>query len=250
MRASPGAVLILMLPALLPAQATYRLDKCRAPAEPIGLVTASGQVAFLLGDGGRPDTASVRVLAVETIGPSAYRSVAVRLLSDCRFRRDKGAGSAALPVTLTLDFEGRAGKPPEAVGVERLPEGMPTPPVIVPTEGLPLSWDDRRLEEYPIAAPTCKAVFVGGPPSGMFTSMTNFQAALNAWGRARHARVTVTLEVRRDGSVPLESVEFEQSVNVDNPAKLAGELARCRFIPGRIGGVPIDAQTRFRLGNR
>lgn len=249
MRVLPCAALFA-LPLVMSAQGSHRVDKCRAVAEPIGLVTATGHVAFLLGEDGRPDTASIRVTDVETIGPAGYRSVAVRLLSGCRFRREKGAGGGPRPVTLALDFDGRAEKPPEAIAVEQLPEGMPTPPAIVPTEGLPLSWDDRRLEEYPIAAPTCKAVFVGAPPAGLFTSMTNFQAALNAWGRARHARVTVTLEVRRDGSVPLESIQFEQSVNVDNPAKLATELARCRFIPGRMGGVPIDAQTRFRLGNR
>ncbi len=228
---------------------TFRVDKCRSPTEPIGLVTASGRVAFLLGTDGHPDTASIRVIEVETVSPAAYRSVAARLLSACRFRVPNEVTVAPVPVSLTLDLKGSAERPPDAVLESALPEGVELGAVLLPTEGLPLSWDDGRLEEYPVAARNCKAVFVGGPPSGIYTSFTNLQAAMNAWGRRRHARVTVTLEVRRDGSVPIESIRFEQAVNMGDSAKLAAELSRCSFVPGRIGGEPIDAEARFRLGN-
>ncbi len=253
MRIPLGALALLLgtlaMPLLAQDAAGFPVAKCGELTEPIGLVTASGRVAFLLGTDGHPDTTSIRVIEVETVSPAAYRSVAARLLSACRFRVPKGAASGPFPVSLTLDFQGNAERPPNAMPESELPAGLEIGRVLLPTEGLPLSWDSGRLEEYPVATRRCKAVFVGGPPSGIFTSFTNLQAAMNAWGRSRHARVTVTLEVRRDGSVPLESIRFERAMNMGDPARLAAELSRCTFVPGRIGGQVIEAEARFRLGN-
>lgn len=248
----PGhlAAIALVLPVLLSAQApapgdSLRLRECRTPEEPLGIFTANGRAAFRVGPDGRPDTSSVRVLDVTIVSPAAYRSATTRLLSACRFRMP--GRSDTLAVELALDFEGLPLPPVGAIVLAHLPAGLAIAPVLVPTEGLPLADDDARLEEYPLLDQRCRGVGPVSPPSGMYTSLTALMAAFDEWGRRNAGRLTVVLEIARDGSVVPGSVAIEDAEDPRAAARLAERLGRCRFAPARIGGVPVPAMTRFKI---
>lgn len=248
----PGrlAAIAFLLPVVVAAQAptpgdSLRLRDCHAPEEPVGLFTAIGRTALRLDPNGRPDTSSIVVLDVSIVSPAAYRSATARFLSGCRFRMPRSSDSVA--VQLPLDFEGVARPPVAAVVLNRVPEGVAIMPALVPTQGLPLDDDDGRLEEYPLLDQRCKGVGPGSPPTGMYTSLMALNASLNEWGRRNVGRLTVVLEIARDGSVVPGSVQVEDAEDPQAAAMLAERLGRCRFAPARIGGIPVPALTRFKI---
>lgn len=220
---------------------------CRPSEVPIGIFTASGSVGFLVRPDGRPDTASIRVLDVTTVSVAAYRNAAARLLSGCRFRLPRAGLDAPVAVGMPLLFEGVPLLPVSAATLAQLPEGLDAAPVLIPTQGLPLADDDARLEEYPLIDSRCDGVGPGSPPAGMYTSMMALVATLNEWGRRQVGRLSVVLEISRTGEVVPGSVVIEDAEQPRAARRLAERLARCRFAPARIGGVPVPALTRFRI---
>ncbi len=55
---------------------SYSLRKCDPPKEEIGILPRiSGQLFYLIGKDGKPDTASIKILKVSGISAAGFRSV-------------------------------------------------------------------------------------------------------------------------------------------------------------------------------
>jgi hypothetical protein len=87
------AVFIAGTPSIAAAQT---LKKCDDPKVPIGVLPSGNSVIwYRLGRDGKPDTSGMGVVQVLGMSVAGVRSVAVRLLSACRFDVKKGDSLSA-----------------------------------------------------------------------------------------------------------------------------------------------------------
>jgi hypothetical protein len=128
--------------------AAQTLKKCDDPKIPIGILpTGNAVIWYRLGHDGKPDTAGMGVVQVLGMSVAGVRSVAVRLLSTCRFDVRKGDSlTAGLLTELRFDTAHVAlGSTNHADGPAtlRAPESFNLPRDSVFPTG------DRRIEETP-----------------------------------------------------------------------------------------------------
>jgi TonB family protein len=199
---------------------------------------ADGIVAALLAPDGRIDTATTRVLQVESMSVAGYRSAASRLLSTCRFRITGPKRDAPIPVVIALAFEGGPAQVSSAEQVPRLDAGIEAGPVLLPTQ-LPLAAEDGRIEESAMPDRGCTVWRdMQFTPRARMTA-EEYQRDLSVQMAERRGRVRVGFEVDVNGRVVESSIDV---TTLDN-AKLAENFVKtikdCRFAPARIGGVPV-----------
>lgn len=252
MRTVLGAVLIF-LPTISPAQGalpgdSLPLRECKTPSLPVGPMGARGQVALTLDKDGHPDTASVRVLAAAPVSEGGFRSAVSRQFTGCRWNVPKRF-TPGTPVTVAVRFKGILVEVDAAVVDSVLAEGLTPRPVLLPTSQFPLPIGYRGLEELPGLGDACKPSGVGSPPSGPFRSRAEADAAFDRWAEQNSGDVSMVFEIGPDGLVVGSSLVIESSTNPNVTNRIRDAVVRCRFAPARIGGIPVPAMYRFRLGN-
>ena len=234
-----------------PTDSTFPIRDCSFPEGAVGSLSADGVVAYLLDRNGRPDTTTLRVLSVGRISVAGYQSAVRRRLSGCRFRLPRGLKPEGIAVSQGVDFAPDRQSMRTANRLDSLPAGLPLVPVLIPTEGLPLPVGSRLLEEHPVMSggSSCRPPSNGSPPGGTFRSEEEANRAFDTWAAENSGRVLATVEVGVDGrAVPGTA----RTIETDNP-RVANNLLRtiekCRFAPGRIGGVPVPAIAQTAQGS-
>jgi TonB family protein len=245
-----GAAFVLAGASRLTAQAAndtaFALRGCESRVPVMGPMTADGIVAAMLGADGRIDTATTRVLQVESVSVAAYRSAAARYLSTCRYRTSGAKGRYPLPVVIALAFARQTQRAGPAEQVPQLDAGIAPAPVLIPTQDLPLEPIDRRIEEFPMPLPGCSPTRTIG--TRVYSSLAAARRDINAQLAEIRGNIRVELEVDRDGTVVPSSVVL---VSYDNPNvadTFVEALRKCRFIPARIGGIPVPFKLTMGMG--
>ena len=111
--------------------------------------------------------------------------------------------------------------------------------MLIPTQDLPLTYTDRRIEERPRALPGCAATDPQLRTRMNYRGMEEAMEDLNTQLADSRGNIQVEFEVARDGTVLGSSVVL---VSVEDPnfaERYVEGLRKCRFTPARIGGVPV-----------
>ena len=255
-----GAFVLLVLPAgKMSAQqlrltepatdSTFPMAVCGDPMEPAtGRMNIAGVVGYHLAPDGRPDTASVRVLAIEGMSVAGFRSAVSRRLAGCRMTLPYGYQGATIPVRQEVRFieSGFALEP--ARRQPALPDGLASVPVSGSNGAEPYPLDDSRVEERPWQLSGCKPQGVPSPPDRRYRTREEAARAYDEWSSRMSGEVILQVTVGADGRVVPGS---DSLVLGDNPLitnALIASIKECRFHPARIGGVPVAAKTLGRMG--
>lgn len=196
------------------------LQQCDFRTPVVGYLAGSGIVTYVIRPSGRADTATVKVVAADSVSPEGLRSVAVRLLGRCQFRparTERGKVPALVQQRLSL----------RSRGLQK---------VLLPPESLPAldPLDPSPIAVYDLTAPALEEV-----PAPIRCSVPYVATGT----------VTVSLVVGPDGRAERNSADALRA----EPAVLtryASRLAEsCRFTPGRVRGEPVRVRLvqTFRL---
>ncbi|HEV8123092.1 MAG TPA: hypothetical protein VGP80_02535 [Gemmatimonadales bacterium] len=236
-------------PGLLPAQTGISPKRCEPPRTPIGDLKGSGRVAYRVGSNGRPDTATVIVLATQGLSAGALRSAARRALSGCRYEnRDLPTPRPALlSQAIMFDSTGARLAPAHPASPDTLTAlevGVVTMPELVHD-------DDPALEERPRVV-ECRSSRAPPPPEPptAYRDRDEAQAAMAARAQRGTGDLRARVTVGPDGKVVPGSVVVLEASNQDAVYELKRMAEGCRYAPGRIGGVPVTAEAIARVGVR
>ena len=248
------AAIIAGTPSIAAAQT---LKKCDDPKVPIGaLPTGNAVIWYRVGHDGKPDTAGMGVVQVLGMSVAGVRSVAVRLLSACRYDVKKGDTlSAGLLTELRFDTVH------VALGSTNHADG---PATLRTLETFDLPRDsvfaagDRRIEEKPrglkCPSPPRPPQFQPSTPIRGATQ-GQAQAAFRAdigpqvdnWNRMNTGQLLAEVVVNPDGKLDGKL----QVVQVSNPsatATLSEMVNGCTWIPARALGVTVAMRARMLVG--
>lgn len=233
------------------SQSGITLRKCDEPKAPIGMLPKGfGSVSYQLGKDGKPDTTSLAVLKVIGLSAPAFRSVAARELSVCRFDMGKPEPSKNVTVVSEVTFS-------DSMRVEigtTIPTAESGNPMSLsvsplPKESLPLAADDRRIEEHPRRLqckppPPPRIISVTGRGSSAASAQADAQSQaqqqMQQWAQTHSGVLVAEILVGTDGK-PGSQVRV---ISVSNPMaaeNLAELIGGCRFAPGRVNGVAVPA---------
>src|ERR1017187_6059426 len=231
----------------------YAVKKCDEPKVPIGwLPKVAGQVTYLLGKDGRPDTATVAVVTLSGMSVAGFRSVARRQLSVCRFDIGTAGLTAAVRVVEEIGADSATVTALGATPATEPGTTLAIEPSDISKDSLPLPIDDRRIDERPrrLSCPYPQRPRVSGPPVGSASSAGVTRADAQAQAPSRlamtsfneHSAGTLVAQVRVgvDGR-PGTQVRV---LSVSNPLaaqNLAELIGGCRFVPARYHGVLVPA---------
>jgi hypothetical protein len=235
----------------------YPIKKCDDPKAPIGtLPKGFGQVSYLLGKDGKPDTTSIAVLKVVGLSAAGFKSVAARELSACRLDMGKPEPTATVNVMSEITFGDAS---PLQVG-DATPLSTPgtalaIEPMKMPKDSFPLPINDRRIEEQP------RRVSCAGPKAPLPQRITargataaqaqqdamdqiriSQQQQASQYGGTLVAQVLVGIDGKPGSQVRV--IEVSNPMATQNLAELIGG---CRFAPGRIQGIAVPAYTETKV---
>jgi hypothetical protein len=234
---------------------SYSLSKCDPPREQLGILPRiSGQLFFLLGKDGKPDTASIKVLKVLGISAAGFRSVGARQLSSCRFEMEKAGLTAPTGVmsevtadstSVTLGAATRWITPAAPLAIE---------PLGLPKDSFPMRIDDRRIEERPrqlgckestAQPPTPRAQ--SGPistsatsPAAIAQAQSVQRAEIDRWNTEHAGSLVAEVRASIDGK-PGSEIHVISVTNGLATTSLAEQIGGCRYVPGRYHGIPIPS---------
>lgn len=252
-RLTTGILLALAVAPRLGAQqpidTVFALRGCESRVPVVGPMRADGIVAALLRPDGRIDTASTRVLQVESVSIAAFRSGAARFLSTCQYRLTGAKRPNPIPVVISMQFQGGPTLVGPAEEVPQLDVGLEPGPVLLPTQDLPLAPEDRRIEESPLPQRDC-SVWRDFGSTRYYRSIDEAMRDMDTRLEERRGRLRVEFEVDREGRV------VETSINVltqDNP-KAAEHFVKaikgCQYLPARVGGMGVPVRMTMALSSR
>jgi hypothetical protein len=233
---------------------SYPLRKCDPPKEQVGILPRiSGQLFYLLGKDGKPDTASIKVLKVFGISAAGLRSAGARQLSGCRFDVEK-AGLAA-PAGVMSEVTADSASFTLGNATQWITPAAPQAiePLGLPKDSFPMGTDDRRIEERPRQL-SCKESTAQPPTSHPPTGPGGLAATSAAIAQAQAAQRTETdrwnaehagslvaqVRVGIDGK-PGSEVRVLSVTNGLATTSLAELIGGCRYVPGRYHGIPVPA---------
>jgi hypothetical protein len=226
---------------------TFPVAACDVEQMTTGRMSADGVVAYLLGANGLPDTATVRVVESEMISAAGLRSAATRRLAGCRMTLPYGYQGPAIPVQQRLNFlESGFG----AEGAERisdLPAGLS---LEVPEAARrPGVWDmdDPAVEERPWQSMGCRPKGLPTLEGRRFRSREEAMRAAEEHTRQVAGKVILLVTVDTSGAVVPGSDSLVLGENPQTTNALASSIKECRFLPARIGGVPVQARALGRM---
>lgn len=227
----------------------YPVKKCDDLKVPIGsLPTVSGQVIYLLGKDGKPDTATVAVVKLSGMSVAGFRSVARRQLSACRF----DVGTTGLDAAIWVVEEVRTDSErvtAEGATTSAAPQtSLAIEPFDIPKDSFPLPIDNRRTEERPrrLSCPYPVTPTIRPLPARNVTTDAQAQAATSS----RNAVMTFndfsagTLVAQVRVGIDGKPGTQVRVISVSNPPaaqKLAELIGGCRFVPARYHGVLVPA---------
>lgn len=231
-----------------PNDTIFALRECESRVPVVGPMRADGIVAALLRADGRIDTSTTRVLQVESVSVAAYRSAAARILSTCRYRVTGAKERFPLPVVIALQFQGGPASVASAEQVPQLETGLEPGPVLIPTQDLPLAPEDRRIEESPIPEPGC-SVWRRFGGTRYYRSAAEAMRDINTRMVQQSGNLKVEFEVNREGRVAASSVKLLQSDNAKAAESFVETIQECRYMPARIGGVPVPVRMTMSMAS-
>ena len=255
-----GAFVLLVIPAgKISAQqlrltepatdSTFPMAVCGDPMAPAtGRMNITGEVGYQLAADGRPDTGSVRVLALQAMSVAGFRSAVTRRLAGCRMTLPYGYQGGDIPVRQAVRFVESSFEVEPARRLPALPEGLANVAVSLPSDTGPFPLDDSRVEERPWQLSGCKPQGVPSPPDRRYRTREEAARAYDEWSSRMSGEVILQVTVGADGRVVPGS---DSLVLGDNPLitnALIASIKECRFHPARIGGVPVAAKTLGRMG--
>ena len=225
---------------------TFPVKNCDSPKEPLGVIRAQGQVAYVMKKDGRVDTGTVRVVSLRGIGARGLRSAAVRQLAGCRFDRSSDTSTAEVVVVDALGFD--------SATIIVTPATVVAPTIVtLPLEGppkvpdTPVDVNDSTLEERPRRL-ACDRQADVPEFTGFFRTRQDRDAAFAAWQRQNSGVLKANIVINAEGRVMLDATTVTSSTNPAMNGILVGVLASCRYVPGRIAGVPISTTLATRTG--
>jgi hypothetical protein len=229
----------------------YPVKKCDAPKEQLGILPKiSGQLFYLLGKDGKPDTASIKVLKVFGISAAGFRSVGARQLGGCHFDVEKAALTAPTGVmsevtadsaSFTLGTAAQWITPAAPLAIE---------PLVLPKDSFPMRPDDRRIEERPRQL-GCKESTAQPPTLHMPTTpgtqaaqlaqaQANLRVETDRWNTQHAGSLVAEVRVGVDGK-PGSEVRVISVTNGFATTSLAEMIGGCRYVPGRYHGIPVPS---------
>jgi hypothetical protein len=234
-----------------PPPAGYPVKKCDEPKAPIGMLPKGfGQISYMVGKDGKPDTASIAVLKVIGLSPAGFKSVAARVLSACRLDMGKPDPSGSVGVMSEVTFsEAMPVQVSTATPLSAPGTALALESIKIPKDSLPLPINDRRIEERPLrlscAGPRQQAPqrITGRGASAaqaqqdaaeQIKTAQQQQSALNSGTLL--AQVLVGIDGKPGSQIRV--IEVSNPMATQNLAELIGG---CRFAPGRILGVAVPA---------
>lgn len=240
-----GLVLVLLATAgAAEGQGTIVPRRCESPRVPVGSMRGSGEVAYRLKSDGRPDTATVVVLAVRDLSVPAFRHAAVRILERCRYdnRTLPDPRPDRLAQTVFFDSAGPHLTFASAAAADTLRAMELVQPAQVPEL---VEESDRILEERPRML-ECKSPprSSQAPPPG-YTPGSESAAPPETFDRFR-----MTMIVDREGRVQRGSVKPVESTQPGGTNSSVRFVEGCRFTPGRVAGVPVAVSMTYTMNVR
>jgi hypothetical protein len=243
--AASGQRLRLTEPA---TDSTFPVATCGDPFEmPTGRMSADGVVAYLLRSDGSPDTASIRIVESEIISAAGLRSAATRRLAGCRMTLPYGYVGAAIPVQQRLNFLETGFGAERAERVADLPAGLP---LEVPgSASRPGVWamDAPEVEERPWQSMGCRPKGLPSLSGQRFRTREEADRAMLEHNRQTAGKVILLLTVDTNGTVVPASDSLVLGENPLTTNALAASIKECRFLPARIGGIPVQARALGRM---
>jgi hypothetical protein len=225
----------------------YAVKKCDEPNVPIGwLPKVAGQVTYLLGKDGRPDTATVAVVTLSGMSVAGFRSVAKRQLSVCRF--DIGTAGLTAAVRVVEEIGGDSATV-TALGATPATEPGTTLAIEsfdISKDSFPLPIDDRRIDERPrrLSCPYPQrprgSISSAGAARADAQAQAPLRLAMTTYDELSAGTLVAQVRVGVDGR-PGTQVRV---ISVSNPSaaqNLAELIGGCRFVPARYHGVLVAA---------
>lgn len=242
-RASSFILLMLGLACISarPAAAqAIRSRGCHKPKVPIGVLDASGTVRFQLNRDGKPASGSVAAVSANGASLAGLQSAADRQLSACRFDTRALKRSFPLTVEAKIRFDTLQAwfSDPVVTLDQRTPEPVTIPgsPGPGPFPATLPAVDERPREQG------CQAAMMSQRfPAGH--SIQDFMRTAELTQSYQYGAAVARFEVKEDGRVDERSIEVLRATTPLLREKVMKTVAKCRFAPGRIGGVPVRVLT-------
>jgi hypothetical protein len=231
--------------------AAQTLKKCDDPRVPIGgLPSGDAVIWYRVGSDGKPDTSGMGVVEAHGMSAAGVRSVAVRLLSACRFDVGKGDPLSAGVLTslrfdtahIALGSTNRAGGPATLRNFETF--NLPTDSIFPA--------GDRRIEEKPrglkCPSPPRSPDFTG---AGRGATQAEAQSAarlaigpqIDNWNVMNSGQMVAEVIVNPNGRVD-GNIRVVQASNPAATATLSEMVRGCTWVPGRALGVVVRTRAR------
>lgn len=227
---------------------TFPVASCGDPTDPsAGRLNVAGVIGYTLLPNGVPDTSSVRIVELEFMSVAGFRSAVVRRLSDCRMTFPFGYQGGPIAVRQEIEYRDLGFAPAPARRVDSLPQGMAIQPVPIDSSAFPFPLEDSRVEEHPWQLRGCMPQGLNRPTGVRYRTREEAEAAGREWNRLMAGKVVLQVTVDAEGRVVPGS---DSVVVADNPASanaLIASLLQCRYLPARIGGVPVPAKALARM---
>lgn len=222
------------------AAQAIRSRGCHEPKIPIGVLEASGTVRFQVTKDGKTAPGSVAAVMANGASLAGLQSAAERQLSACRFDTRKVSGAFPLTVEVQIRFDSLQAwfsdpritldqRVPEPVAVDSSPGSGPFPATLYLV-------DERPREQNCQQAMMAQRFPEGHSIQEIVQTVQLTQDRQFGWG-------VVRFEVGDNGRVDAHTIEVLRAKSTDVREKLMKSIARCRFAPGRIGGVPVPVVT-------
>jgi hypothetical protein len=227
---------------------TFPLAGCGDPFDmPTGRISADGVVAYLLRPDGAPDTSSIRVVESEVVSAAGLRSAASRRLARCRMMLPYGYQGPPIPVRQRLNFleTGFGAEPAERTVA--MPEGLSLEPPEAATRPVVWALEDPAVEEQPWQSMGCRPKGLPSLAGERFRSREEADRAMQEYTRRVSGKVILLLTVDTNGTVVPGSDSLVLGENPLTTNALTASIKDCRFLPARIGGVPVRARTLGRM---
>lgn len=235
LRSIPTLALVLFAGGTLAAQdQPIGFKKCSAPKVPIGLVRGSGELLFDVSAKGKPDTSTIQVLSATGISPAGLRSAVGRQLSACEFDAKKAHLAGVTRVRQAWSFEDTKTRFGGAIRSDT-GTAMLLAAAALPSEPIPDT--AAILEERPRAL-ACNGGPPMLPPGGDLMSGPDPSLATST--PVTEATATFELTIDTTGKVIPGSVRTLQSSDPSAADGMARNYTYCRYVPGRIGGIPVQ----------
>ena len=201
------------------------LKKCSDPKVPIGLVHGSGELRFDISAKGKPDTSTIEVLSVTGISPAGLRSAVGRQLSACEFNTKDAHLTGVTRVRQGWSFEGPRTRFGGAIKSDT-GTAMALTPMTPPADPVPDS--SAVLEEHPRWLSCRSNAQPGTPDAG---GSADVSAGTSVW---------VQFVVDSTGKVVPSTVHAVESNDLVASNTAVQDYTGCRYVPGRIGGAPVQ----------